>query len=461
MVARGTKNATDRAKQDFIRGRTNRWSTGGYGATVHVWAEGGELRIRWTRPTRHQRTCFHADTRELRQELVDIAVELAEEIRSREDPRKSRPRPARITWRDVWLTYIRDRWPQIPDSVISGGRAEAREYYRSLAALPEEVRSRIPSPRTLLSVIQVMNRVSTYEKYRLDRCVDEAQPADWQLYTIWRMSQRVPNRDGHYQAGTVETDRRKLRAAIQHCMKGRPQWWGGRPDPLAGVKMVKSEAKVAPPELGEETAQLLMTEMRKNLRGTWRAYASLGIGMETGRRISEIGPDTLGFGTETLCLSDFHRGEDGRLYVTFRASVLKARNFGRGDLMIPATRGLEVIVRWLTRYHPNPLGPDAPLIWTKSDPSRPVSYAAVSHTFSEAWRATHDGQDPPKGLRFHGVCRTVITTLVDSIGSAQTAGFVGRTVATVDNIYKRIRPETQIAAADTLDRIRGRQPRAS
>lgn len=237
-----------------------------------------------------------------------------------------------------------------------------------------------------------------------------------------------------------------------------PKRWGGIGDPLAVLKVVESQSKPVP-ELGEETAHLMLAELKRNLPRKWRPFAALAIGMETGRRISEIGPDTLGHSSDTLRASDVHRGADGRMCVTFRAPTLKGRNFGRGDLTITATRGLEAVIRWLLWFHPNPAGPDAPLLWSPQDPERPISYTAMRSHFGSVWRTVNDGQEPPTGMRFHAVCRTVITTLVDEIGAEKTAEFVGRSVYTVLNIYKRVRVETQQETADTLDRLRGRRRR--
>ncbi|HEX6938262.1 MAG TPA: hypothetical protein VF158_02530, partial [Longimicrobiales bacterium] len=88
-----------------------------------------------------------------------------------------------------------------------------------------------------------------------------------------------------------------------------------------------------------------------------------------------------------------------------------------------------------------------------------VSYTAVRATFVDAWRATHDNQDPPKGMKFHAVCYTAITTLVDTVGLERTAEFVGRSVQTIERIYKRVRPATQLETADALDAVRGHKRR--
>jgi hypothetical protein len=58
--------------------------------------------------------------------------------------------------------------------------------------------------------------------------------------------------------------------------------------------------------------------------GTVRSEpATLAVRMETGRRVSEIGPDTLGHGGSTLSASDVSYRRDGRMSAAFRAGTLK------------------------------------------------------------------------------------------------------------------------------------------
>lgn len=444
------KTETEKARDAFVANRTDSWQAGGCGCTVHVWAERGSLKIRWTKPKRRQNTDFHEDTRENRRALVEIATSLVAKIKDPTRSRHPRTNGKVIRWRDVWLGYLRARWPNLPDRVIRGGCKEVREYY---ANLPGNVRRRVPSPRYLLSTLHEGLGVR-HVRARRRRHRRRAR-VDWERYTLWRLAQPVPGRSGQYYApSAVETDYRRLHAALQHAITRRPASWGDRRDPLAGVSVDKPERKQVP-ELGEDGARDLLAALRKDLRRRWRAWAALAIGMETGRRISEIGPDTLGFDGDPLCANDFRRGSDGRLYVTFSAASLKGRNYGRGDLTFPATRGLEVAYRFLRRYHPNPHGSDAPLIWSPQDPRVPVSYTA----FVDAWRATHDGQDPPRGMKFHSVCYTAITTLVEAVGLERTAEFVGRSTQTIERIYKRVRQPTQIRTADALDAVRGHDRR--
>jgi hypothetical protein len=175
----------------------------------------------------------------------------------------------------------------------------------------------------------------------------------------------------------------------------------------------------------------------------------------TARRVASIsgGREDLHLDAPPLCASDFRRsGYDGALEVVWRADAQKGRSFGRGDVAHPATRQLELVYRWLTRYHPNPLGPDHPLIWAEDDPSRPETYDRLSYELEGAWRAEF-GEDKPTRLGWHGFCRTTITTLADTVGMLTAAEYTGRSVRMVERTYKRARRETAHAAARLLDAV--------
>ena len=107
-------------------------------------------------------------------------------------PVRVAPAPERMVIRDIWLTYIRDGWPGIPDSALAGGRREIQAYYDLVAKMPDEARHQIPSPRTLFSVIQSMRRLAASEEYALNRHVDELQPIDWRKYVLWRLQRTIP-----------------------------------------------------------------------------------------------------------------------------------------------------------------------------------------------------------------------------------------------------------------------------
>lgn len=106
------RKRTDEEK--FIAGSVDTWRAGGYGGTVHVWAEGGQLKIRWTKPQRRQET-WAEDTQANRRELVDVAREVAAQIRAGgglSAVKTDAPDP--ITYGAIWDRYIKAKWPGIP-----------------------------------------------------------------------------------------------------------------------------------------------------------------------------------------------------------------------------------------------------------------------------------------------------------------------------------------------------------
>jgi hypothetical protein len=175
----------------------------------------------------------------------------------------------------------------------------------------------------------------------------------------------------------------------------------------------------------------------------------------TARRVGSIsgGRVDLHLDAPPLCASDFRRSEGGVLEVIWRADAQKGRGFGRGDVAHPATRQLELVYRWLSRFHPNPVGAQYPLIWAEEDPSRPESYDRLSRELEEAW-IEEFGEEKPKGLGWHAFCRTTITTLADEVGMLAAAEFTGRSVRMIERTYKRARRETAYAAARRLDEVR-------
>lgn len=193
-------------------------------------------------------------------------------------------------------------------------------------------------------------------------------------------------------------------------------------------------------EIGEERAHVLTRTLRE--MGAWRALA---------RRIGAIGSDLNGFEGDGLRGTDFQT-IDGRVHVTWRAEASKGEGYGRDDTSLLASRSVAVAYRWLRRFHPNPRGPEHPLIWSPDDPTAPVSYAALNKAFKKAWEKAF-GEAAPHGVAFHGYCRTVVTTSVDALGISQAAEYTGRTTKTIEKYYKHKRAATQARTTEVLDQI--------
>ena len=454
----------EQARQEFIAGRVHKWPAGEYGYTVNCHAERGKLLIRVTQPTRRQWVLpGEGDTPERRQKLTEIAMRRVIDWRSgkvalgpsvgTQSMKSTGVMPSREEKAplprvgEAWDYYIESKWPGLPKGYQDWGRLDVRRYYESLE---EADRARVPSPDSLLAILQSRRRVTAYASYEPDRPIREIEVGEWMSYTNWRRVDPAGRQASGqpYSYGSIATDYGRFRTVLAYNRKSRPRWWGATPDPLDGADVVRVDPKV--PEVGEDRAKDLLRALRKSR--SWRTFGAVMLAHGSGRRIGAIGADRLGFSADGLRGSDF-RYIDGRLYVTWRAEAAKGEGFGRGDEILPATRTVAVAYRWLRRCHPNPLGPEHPLLWSPQDPSQPVSYAALNRNFKATWREAF-GEDAPKGLAFHGFCRTMISTIVDELGLSQAAEYTGRTTRTIEKHYKRVRRETQNRTAELLDRVR-------
>jgi hypothetical protein len=231
-----------------------------------------------------------------------------------------------------------------------------------------------------------------------------------------------------------------------------PGRWGNRPDPTEQMVDIDT-SHVRPDEIGEEVAEGLLSTLRD--MGEWRAYASAGIAHATARRIGAISAARYGLHIDAppLTANDLRIGEDGSAEVVWRAAAQKGRGFGHGDVVLPAPALLEEVIRWVAEAHPNPLGPDHPLIWDATDPTRAESYDRLNYVLGKAWKKAF-GVAKPSRLGWHAFCRTTITTLVDATSIEAAAEFTGRSIDTIERIYKRVRRPRQLDTARKLDQVR-------
>ncbi len=451
-MVRRARDPKEVERQQFIRGERNRWDAGGYGFTVTCVATSGRLKLKWTRPRRKQHTVFDRDTPSLREKLTDVASAKALKLRAGElsqagpGSADAEPRTEPATVGVAWLHFLHDHWPGITAAVIHGGRKEVREYYLGMKKAERELAG---DPDYLLSMLIAMRRVTAFPAFAPNRAISEIEPIDWTRYTQWRRTQALTRSGKPFSYGTIATHFTRFNTVLTHCRTKRRRWWGTVPDPLEGADVVREDVEL--PEITEEEAVALIRVLRAELPGTWRALAAVRFAYASGRRIGAIGADRLGFECDGLSATDFTN--NGRLYVTWRAEAAKGGAYGRGNETIPTARSLSTTYRWLRRFHPNPLGPEHPLLWAPRDPERPVTYAALNKRFKKAWKDAF-GEEAPKGLAFHGFCRTVATTVGDELGLDKAAEYTGRTRRTIERYYKRKRMSTFEQTVDRLDEIR-------
>lgn len=151
--------------------------------------------------------------------------------------------------------------------------------------------------------------------------------------------------------------------------------------------------------------------------------------------------------------------EGERYLLTIRGEIRKRTGGSHGprhgvEREVPATESLSRLLRWLLRTHPNPLGPEHPLIWDAEDPTKSASYDDLRTELDEAW--LEEFEEPrPKEVLFHSIIRTLITTLIDNSASvAEVAAFTGRGVPVILQRYYRPRPETTRRTGNMLGELR-------
>lgn len=437
------------ARTAFINGDAERLRLGGYGGTITVRIVSDGVLIETTKPKRRQRK-LSPNSRTIRETAVRAAEAALDRIRGMPSKRAvsaSRRTPAKsagvITPRDVWISYLRLRLGAIPeDEVLGWGRKDVAAFLRRL---PPSARQAAPSVDYIYSIVLAARRLHADGAVPLDGEIEDIQPGDLR---DWATAELSRGASPH----TVKTYLKRVRTVVRHYMAAWPNQWGDRQDPTLGVEKIRT-AHVKPEEIGEERAAVILAALRA--RGAWRAFATAMIAHATARRVASISGarDGLHLDAPPLCASDFVRRDDGTLEVIWRAPAQKGNAYGRGDVAHPATRQLELVYRWLCRYHPNPAGPEYPLIWSEQDPTRAESYDRLSAELEAAWRDAF-GEEKPRGLGWHAFCRTTITTLADEIGVLATAQYTGRSVRMVERTYRRARRETALAAARRLDQVR-------
>ena len=300
------------------------------------------------------------------------------------------------------------------------------------------------------TIIQAARRMDRDGVAKLDSDVAAIQPGH---LIRWMKGQLGAEASPH----TLTTYFRRFRTAIRMYRRAWPDQWADRRDPTENVSP-PSTTHVAPPEIGEENAARLHDTLRR--RGEWRTLATALIALESGRRVGAIAADRPGLHIDAppLCGRDFAVSPAGILEVTWRANAQKGRSYGAGNVVVPCTRRLAAVRRWLARYHANPLGANHPLIWDEDDPTRAAKYDSLNRAFTKAWAATFK-KKKERGLSFHGYCRTVVTTVGDEESIQAAAEYTGRSVDTAAKIYKRRRPTKLRETARLLDRVRGRRRR--
>jgi hypothetical protein len=438
-------------KHRFVTGASNRARVGNRGNTVHLEVINNNVRVRTTNPRKQM--MIGTDTPEMRAKALRVAERLAGDDPlpptasivpvPPPPPTGSTAQLDLLTPRIIWESSFALTLGRLPEGILDWNEEKLLEFY---AACSPHARANLPSFKTILLMLTAARRLDRDGILAFDRNLDMIEAGE--------VTTRL---QGEVVGGGAPATMRKyfglFRTAVRAFRQGYERRWAGRPDFTAKVVLPK-KAPVQTPEIGEERAGLMLAELRR--RKDWRAAAAFLIALASGRRIGAIGARTIGAQLDhpPLTGADFSRNREGKLEVTWRRNAAKrTRGKDQSDDVQACPRELEAAYRWLTRFHPNPISTDHPLIWDEADPTRGVSYDRLRKTFRRAWRHIF-GEPPPKHLLWHAICRTTVTTIADAVGIEAAAEHTGRSVQVAATFYKRRRPATQAETAKMLTELR-------
>lgn len=425
------------SRENFEAGKVDGFSAGGHGHRVRVYAESGKLWIRYRQPNgkRAPRRLFPADTRALREKAAAVAVLKAEQMRSGERAQVERVEKSAedLTIFDVAMLYMQ-RAPGFPaeafDPKGEGVKAVVERWY---AALPEGVRKdkTVPKARSLWTDVYAFLRMFRDPRFARGRKVMSLDPADGTNYAKERAAKGGSPR-------TPVNDVDRLSCAIRYVMTQYRRTYGIPYNPLEGRILDRSRAEV--PEYAQAELGKLMAALERGEPGAdqWQIRVVVGVA-HSGRRIGAILELTAGD----------HDLEANT--VTWRAEHAKGEAYGRGDEVMPMTPQHRTALEWALANRPNPNGPDAPLVWKRSEPSEHMGESAIDRQLHRLEKAAGVAHLPRRA--FHGFCRSVITAVADAHGDGVAAEFAGRTPETIRRYsYKKIQSETMQKAAETIGR---------
>ncbi len=422
-------------RENFEAGKVDRFSVGGYGKTVRVYAENGALWIRWKRPNgkRTPVQLYPADTPALRMKAAAAAAVKAERLRSgqKADVERAEKTAEDLTVFDVALLYMR-RAPSFPAELFDPRSESVRTAVeRWYDALPESVRKdkTVPKENSIWTDVYSFLRLFRDPRFERSRKIMSLDPADGTNYVKDRAAAGGSPR-------TPVNDVDRLSCAIRYVQTQYRRTYGIPYNPLEGRIVDRSRADVDAFTPDELAALYAAVERGAPGPKQWHVGAAIQIA-SSGRRIGAI----LG-----LRASD-HDMARGR--VTWRAEEAKGEAYEQGNVTIPMTARHRVAVEWVLAHHPNPLGPDAPLLWRRGTPEVSITEPAIDQQFRRLEKAAGVTHRPRRA--FHGFCRSTITALADRFNDGVASEFAGRTPETIRRYgYKKRTDGMMQQAADAL-----------
>lgn len=436
-----TKDPRPEEIQRFVAGKSGRLRFGGYGDTVKVLRKDGVVVVEALQPKRKQKT-VGPDGPETRRLAVAVARGVYQNLpwggarsMALRTPVAS---PQGLTVGDIWKGFFRFKLPGAPDDVLEWGPRRILEYYADRSPAARKQLDSSDYIASNLTAARHLHREAVAPFHHLIDSVTETDLIDWRIKVL----------DRGLRERTVHTYQRRFEVAIRTFARKYPDLWEGHRDPTGTLDAV-TITEAPPAEITDDQALALFDAFLE--LGEWRGLAAALIAFSSGRRIGEIAAKRSGKHLDDLPLraADFEIEPEERPKVVWRAGPRKKRGFGRGDVMQDAPSLLSATVEWLVREHPNPAGPEYPLIWNADDPTQAETYDRLSAQLTRAWKhAFHE--ERPTGVAWHGYCRGTITTIVSRLGVKAAADFTGRTVETTLK-YVRTREEDVSRTTVVLD----------
>lgn len=437
-------------KHLFVTGQVDKITLGGYRGTVHAEGTGAAVRMWITYPRARERT-YAPDARVTRERVFDAAQEVLQHLRgsSRRTrtsvPAAPRDRPLTLlTPREMWLAYLQQKHHALPDDVLGWNRERLEAYMRGMNRHSLHNSLAFGGFNTIL---QAARRLHKDGIVPLDGDFDAITKARLNEYVTAQLAAGAsPN--------TLKTYLRRFGTVVRYFADAHPDRWKNRADPTKGLRKIRTDY-IKPPAISERQATRLMQVLLD--RGEWRAYAAAVIAHETGRRVGAITASRRGahLRARPLCATDFTVSPDGTVEITWRGAAQKGSP--TDDVTLPATKPLANVYWWLLENHPNPKGPDHPLIWSERNPAQAEPYDRLQRAVDKAWRQAF-ATERPNYLGWHSFIRGTITTIGDRLGLLAAAEYTGRTLGTTARHYKRVRDAQQLRTVEALERERCDHP---
>lgn len=428
-------------RENFLSGKVDAYSAGGYGHAVRVYAEGGRLWMRYKRPNgkRTPLQVYEADTPALRAKAAAAAEVKAERLRSgvRADVERAEKTADDLTIWDVVLLYMR-RAPGFPaeafDPKGEGVKAAVEKWYKTL---PDSVKkdATVPKDKTLWTDVYGFLRLFRDPRFARTRKLMTLDPADATNYV-----KEVAAKGGSPRTPVNDVDR--LSCAIRYVQTQYRRTYGIPYNPLEGRIVDRSRAEVA--EFSKEEVRKLLEAIQRGLPGPgqWQIQAAVRFAT-SGRRIGAMLALTAA-DHDLTCTEDAPFGS-----VTWEAEHAKGEAYERGDETLPMTEEHRAALDWILAEHPNPEGPTFPLLWKAKNPREHAGEQTLDAQLRRLQRAA--GVQIVGRRAFHGFCRSVITHLADLHGDGVAAEFTGRTPETIRRYsYKKRVASTMGSAAKSL-----------